>query len=267
MIRSLWTSASGMTAQQLNIDTISNNLSNVNTTGYKKVRADFEDLIYQNLRLPGTPSSINTEYPTGVQVGLGVKPASTQKLFSQGTPQRTENKLDIAIFGEGFVKVRLNDGTFAYTRNGSLKIDSNGDIVTSDGYYIEPPLRFDLDVLQNSINISENGMVSYKTGSMPPDGQAKIAGELKLYRFVNPAGLKSIGKNLLKESSASGQEFEGIPGEQGFGKVQQGFLEMSNVQIVEEMVNMIVAQRAYEFNSKAIQTSDSMLGTAVALKR
>ncbi len=267
MMRSLWTAASGMTAQQFNIDTVSNNLANVNTVGFKKGRADFEDLIYQTLRLPGTASSNNTEYPTGVQSGLGVKTAATQKIYSQGAPQKTEGKLDIAIMGEGFLKVRMNDGTFAFTRNGSLKIDSNGDLVTSEGYFLEPPIRFDLDVLQNSISISDNGLVTYKTGSMPPDGQAKMAGEIKLYRFVNPAGLKNIGMSLVKESAASGQEFEGSPDETGFGKVLQGFVEMSNVKIVEEMVNMIVAQRAYEFNSKAIQTSDSMLGTAVGLKR
>ena len=267
MMRSLWSAASGMTAQQLNIDTISNNLANVNTTGFKKGRVDFEDLIYQTMRAPGTPSSINSEYPTGVQSGLGVKTGATQKMYTQGTPTKTENKLDIAIFGEGFYKVRLNDGTFGYSRNGDFKVDANGDMVTSSGYYMEPPVRFDLDVIKESVNISEEGIVSYKTASMPPDGQAKIAGEIKLYRFVNPAGLKNIGKNLVKETVASGQEFEGRAGEPGFGKLQQGFLEMSNVQIVEEMVSMIVAQRAYEFNSKAIQTTDSMLGTAVTLKR
>ncbi|MDH4130122.1 MAG: flagellar basal-body rod protein FlgG [Spirochaetota bacterium] len=266
-MRSLWTGASGMTAQQFNIDTIANNLSNVNTVGFKKGRADFEDLIYQNLRLAGTPSSVNTEYPTGVQVGLGIKTAATQKMYTQGTPQKTENKLDIAVMGEGFFKVRLNDGSFAYTRNGSFKVDANGDLVTSDGYYLEPPIRFDLDVLKDSISISEEGFVTFKTGTMPPDGQPKVAGEVKLYRFVNPTGLKNIGKNLVKETAASGQEFEGSPTSQGFGKLFQGFLEMSNVQIVEEMVSMIVAQRAYEFNSKAIQTSDSMLKTAVELKR
>lgn len=267
MMRSLWSAASGMTAQQFNIDTISNNLANVNTNGFKKGRANFEDLIYQTMRHPGTPSSINTEYPTGIQVGLGIKTAGTQKMYTQGTPQKTENKLDLAIIGEGFFKVRLNDGKFAFTRNGSFKVDANGDLVTSDGYYVEPPIRFDLDVLHDSISISEEGMVSYKTGMMPPDGQPKIAGEIQLYRFVNPTGLKNIGKNLVKESAASGQEFEGPANSQGFGKLYQGFLEMSNVQIVEEMVGMIVAQRAYEFNSKAIQTSDSMLGTAVGLKR
>ncbi len=267
MMRSLWTAASGMTAQQFNIDTVANNLSNVNTVGFKKARADFEDLIYQTLRLPGTSSSINTEYPTGVQAGLGVKTASTQKMYTQGTPQKTENKLDLTIMGEGFFKVRLSDGTFAFTRNGSFKIDANGDLVTSEGYFLEPPIRFDLDVLQNSISISETGQVSYKTGVMPPDGQPKVAGSIKLYRFVNPTGLKNIGKNLVKETTASGQEFEGSASSKGFGKLLQGFVEMSNVQIVEEMVNMIVAQRAYEFNSKAIQTSDSMLSTAVGLKR
>lgn len=267
MMRSLWTAATGMTAQQFNIDTVSNNLANVNTTGFKKARADFEDLIYQNLRLPGTSSSVSTEYPTGVQSGLGVKTAATQKMYSQGSLQESKNKLDIAIEGEGFLKVRLSDGTYGYTRDGSFKIDSNGDIVTSNGYFLEPPIRLDLDVLQESININEEGVVTYRTGSMPPDALDIEAGQIKLYRFVNPAGLKNIGKNLVKESAASGQEFEGIAGEPGFGKTRQGFIEMSNVKIVEEMVNMIVAQRAYEFNSKAIQTSDSMLGTAVGLKR
>jgi len=267
MMRSLWTAASGMTAQQFNIDTVSNNLSNVNTVGFKKGRADFEDLIYQTLRVPGTPSSFNTEHPTGIQSGLGVKVGATQKMYSQGELQLTKNKTDLAIIGEGFLKVRLNDQSVAYTRTGTLLVDANGDLTTSDGYFMEPPIRFDLDVIKDSIKISEEGRVTYKTASMPPDGQPKEAGTIMLYRFVNPGGLTNIGMNLVKQSAASGQEFEGTPNSEGFGKLYQGYVERSNVKIAEEMVNMIIAQRAYEFNSKAIQTSDSMLATAVGLKR
>ena len=267
MIQSLWTGATGMHAQQFNIDTISNNLSNVNTFGFKKTRTQFQDLIYQTLRLPGTPSMIDTQYPTGIQSGSGVQVSATQKSYSQGTPKHTKNPLDIAISGEGFLKVRLHDGSFAYTRNGSLQIDSNGDLVTSDGYFLEPPIRFDLNLIKKSISINEQGTVSYKTSDMPINSEPITAGNIKLYRFVNPVGLSNIGKNLLKQTSASGQEFQGDPNTQGFGKILHGFVETSNVQIVQEMVNMIVAQRAYEFNSKVIQTSDSMLATAVTLKR
>ncbi len=264
MMRSLWTAASGMVGQQFNIDTISNNLSNVNTTGFKKQRAEFEDLLYQTQLLAGTPATEVTEVPTGIQVGHGVKVAATQKMFEQGSLQSTENKLDLAMEGEGFFKIQLYDGSMSYTRDGSFKVDSNRQVVTSNGYLLEPPLVLPENFIMNSLTISQDGRVSVKVvGTEDP----VEVGQLEVYRFVNPAGLRSIGGNLFKTTPASGEEIAGQPGIDGMAKVHQGFLEMSNVKVVEEMVNMIVAQRAYEVNSKAIQTSDSMLGTAIALKR
>lgn len=264
MVRSLWTGASGMISQQFNIDTIAHNLSNVNTTGYKRTRADFEDLLYQNLRMAGTPSTSISNYPTGIHVGLGVKPAATQKIFEQGSLQNTGNKLDLAIEGEGFFKVRLYDGSEAYTRDGAWKIDSNGQIVNHSGYRLEPEIIFPEGFLFDSISISKDGIVTCKVA-----GSDEIieVGQIMMYRFVNPAGLTSIGGNLYKISEATGPEIEGRPAFDGMGKIHQGFIEMSNVKVVEEIVNMIVAQRAYDFNSKTIQTSDAMLGTAVNLKR
>lgn len=265
MMRSLWTAASGMHAQQFNIDTISNNLSNVNTIGFKKGRADFEDLIYQKLRLAGTPSSLETQVPTGIQVGHGVKVAATQKMYSQGSPQHTGNKLDLCIAGEGFFRIQLPDGTFAYTRDGAFKIDSNGQVVTHSGYRLQPPIIFPTNFMAESITISQDGRVTCKVGGSDTD--IPVGRGVELYRFVNPAGLKNVGENLVKESPASGPAIAGQPDVRGMGKLLQGYVEMSNVKVVEEMVNMIVAQRAYEMNSKAIQTSDSMLGTANSLKR
>lgn len=264
MMRSLWTAASGMTGQQFNIDTISHNLSNVNTTGYKKTRADFEDLLYQNLRMAGTPSTSISNYPTGIHVGLGVKPAATQKIFVQGSLQNTNNNKDLAIEGEGFFKVILYDGSEAYTRDGTWKVDSNGQMVNSNGYKMEPEIIFPEGFLHDSISISKDGVVTCKTGAS--DDIIEV-GTIELNRFVNPAGLTSIGGNLYKVSEASGDPISGQPAFNGMGKLHQGFIEMSNVQVVEEMVNMIVAQRAYDLNSKAIITTDAMLATAVNLKR
>jgi len=264
MMRSLWTAASGMTGQQFNIDTISHNLSNVNTTGYKKTRADFEDLLYQNMRMAGTPSTSISNYPTGIHVGLGVKTAATQKMFEQGSLQNTNNQKDLAIEGEGFFKVGLYDGSEAYTRDGAWKIDSNGQMVNHSGYKMSPEIIFPEGFLSDSIAISKDGLVTCKVGGS--DDIVEV-GQIQLYRFVNPAGLTSIGGNLFKISEASGNEIEGRPAFEGMGKLHQGFIEMSNVKVVEEMVNMIVAQRAYDLNSKAIQTSDNMLATAVNLKR
>ncbi len=264
MMRSLWTASTGMIAQQFHIDTIANNLSNVNTTGFKKNRADFEDLLYHTVLMAGTPATANSEVPTGIQVGHGVKTAATQKMFSQGSLQNTENKLDLAITGEGFFKIRLFDGTPAYTRDGSFKVDSRGQILNSNGYLLDPPLTLPEGTLHNEITISQEGRVTVKVGGS--DTPVEI-GQISTYRFVNPAGLQSIGGNLFKITQASGEEVPGQPGYNGYGTLQQGFLEMSNVKVVEEMVNMIVAQRAYETNSKAIQTSDSMLNTAINLKR
>ncbi len=264
MMRSLWTAASGMVGQQFNIDTISNNLSNVNTTGFKKQRAEFEDLLYQTVLMAGTPATEITEVPTGIQVGHGVKVAATQKMFEQGSLQSTENKTDLAMEGEGFFKIQLYDGTMGYTRDGSFKIDSNRQVVTSNGYLMEPPLVLPENFQMDTLAISQTGKVTVKV--VGEDDPVEV-GQLEIYRFVNPAGLRSIGQNLFKTTPASGEEIAGQPGLDGMAKVHQGFLEMSNVKVVEEMVNMIVAQRAYEVNSKAIQTSDSMLGTAIGLKR
>lgn len=264
MMRSLWTAASGMVGQQFNIDTISNNLSNVNTTGFKKQRAEFEDLLYQTILMAGTPATEITEVPTGIQVGHGVKVAATQKLFEQGSLQATDNKLDLAMEGEGFFKIQLYDGSMAYTRDGSFKIDSNRQVLTSNGYMLEPQIILPENFIMETLSISQDGRVTVKVvGEEDPIDM----GQLEIYRFVNPAGLRSIGQNLFKITPASGDEIPGQPGMDGMAKVHQGFLEMSNVKVVEEMVNMIVAQRAYEVNSKAIQTSDSMLGTAIGLKR
>jgi flagellar basal-body rod protein FlgG len=264
MMRSLWTAASGMIGQQFNIDTISNNLSNVNTTGFKKQRAEFEDLLYQTVLYAGTPATEITEIPTGIQVGHGVKVAATQKMFEQGSLQSTENKLDIALEGEGFFKILLYDGTSAYTRDGSFKIDSNRQVVTSNGYLLEPPIVLPENFIMNTLSISQDGRVTVKI--VGEDDPIEVA-QMEIYRFVNPAGLSSIGGNLFKTTPASGEEIPGQPAIEGMAKLHQGFLEMSNVKVVEEMVNMIVAQRAYEINSKAIQTSDSMLNTAIGLKR
>ena len=264
MMRSLWTAASGMTGQQFNIDTISNNLANVNTTGFKQMRADFEDLLYQTQKLAGTPATEDTVVPTGVQVGHGVKPGATQEIFTQGALQSTGNPADLAIEGEGFFRVVQFDGTYGYTRDGSFKIDSNGQLVTSDGYKLSPEVILPEGFINDSLAISQDGRITVKVAGS--DDPIEV-GQLEIYRFVNPAGLEAIGQNLLKVTNATGRPDPGRPGFDGMGKVQQRFLEMSNVSVVKEMVNMIVAQRAYELNSRAIQTSDSMLATATSLKR
>jgi flagellar basal-body rod protein FlgG len=264
MMRSLWTAAAGMIGEQFHIDTIANNLANVNTTGFKKSRAEFEDLLYQTVRLAGTPSSEISQYPTGIQVGLGVRPASTQKFYTQGSLQNTGNKLDLAIEGEGFFSVTLPDGTQAFTRDGTLKIDSNKELVTSQGYRLTPPVVLPDDFDVGSLTISKDGLVTVRAEGSDDNEEV---GRISLYRFINPAGLTNVGENYVKESPASGTAVEGVPSLAGYGKIHQSFLEMSNVNAVQEMVDMIVAQRAYEFNSRSIQASDSMLGTANSLKR
>ena len=264
MMRSLYTAASGMTGQQYNIDTISNNLSNVNTTGFKQNRVDFEDLLYQTTRTAGTPATELTVTPVGVQVGHGVKVAATQKMYTQGALQNTGNISDLAIEGEGFMRVMLIDGTYGYTRDGSLKIDSNGQLVTSQGYRLMPDVVLPEGFVRESLTISQDGRITVKIAGNDDPIQV---GQMQLFRFVNPAGLNAIGENLLKVTNASGDPIGGRPGFDGMGSVQHKFLEMSNVSVVQEMVNMIVAQRAYELNSKAIQTSDSMLQIANNLKR
>jgi flagellar basal-body rod protein FlgG len=264
MMRSLWTAASGMTGQQFNIDTIANNLANVNTTGFKQNRPDFEDLLYQTLRVAGTPATEFTLVPTGIQVGHGVRPAATQKIFTQGALQATGNVSDLAIEGEGFFRVLLYDGNYGYTRDGSFKIDSNAQIVNSNGYRLMPEIILPEGFLRESLTISQDGRATVKIAGI--DDPIEV-GQIEIYRFINPSGLQAVGENLFKVTNATGEVIPGRPGFDGMGKTIQKFLEMSNVSVIQEMVNMIVAQRAYETNSKAIQTSDSMLATANSLKR
>jgi len=262
MIRSLWSASTGMQAQTLNIDVISNNLANVGTSGFKKSRADFQDLLYQTLRSPGVSSSADTQVPTGIQVGHGVRPSATQKMFTQGEFSNTQNELDLAIEGGGFFQVIQPSGETGYTRAGTFKLDSEGRMVTSDGFPLEPEVTIPADTV--SISIGTDGTVSVLLAG---DNQPAEIGNIDLAQFINPAGLKSIGRNLYVPTAASGDASTGVPGELGFGTLAQGYLELSNVSVVDEMVNMIVAQRAYETNSKTIQTSDQMLETATNLKR
>jgi flagellar basal-body rod protein FlgG len=266
MVRSLWTGASGMIGQQANIDTISNNLANVNTSGYKKVRADFEDLLYQTVKVAGTPATEDTVTPVGVQMGHGVKLAASQRIFNQGSLQQTDNVSDIAIDGEGFFRIQMYDGSYAYTRDGAFKIDSDGRLVTSNGYWVLPDIVMPENFLPLTVNVTHTGEVSVR---VPVDGEEREmpVGQIELYRFPNPVGLTSVGENLYKVTEASGGAIPGRPGYEGMGKTIHKMLEMSNVSIVSEMVGLIVAQRAYEFNSRTIQTSDNMLGTATSLKR
>ncbi|GHV41073.1 flagellar basal body rod protein FlgG [Spirochaetia bacterium] len=266
MVRSLWTGASGMIGQQANIDTISNNLANVNTTGYKMMRADFEDLLYQTVKTAGTPATEDTVVPVGIQMGHGVKIADTQRIFSQGAPQATDVPTDVAIVGEGFFRIQTYDGSWAYTRNGSFKVDSDGRMVTSQGYWLLPDIIMPENFLPESIAISKDGRVTVKVPTIDKDNPIDV-GQIDLYRFPNPVGLTAVGENLFKVSGASGEPIAGRPGYEGMGQLEHKFLEMSNVSVVKAMVDLIVAQRAYEFNSKTIQTSDNMLGTATALKR
>jgi flagellar basal-body rod protein FlgG len=263
MMRSLWSAASGMRAQQLRMDNISHNLANVSTTGYKKSRVDFQDLLYQTLISPGTPVALGTRIPTGMQVGVGTKPVAIQKIYKMGSLYETGNPLDIAITGDGFFQILLPDGSTGYTRDGSFKMDADGKIVTSDGYILQPEIVIPTDAID--ISITPDGSVFVMlAGEIEPTEVGKI----ETVKFVNPAGLSAaMGKNILKETAASGTPFPGIPGTIGLGELAQGFLEMSNVQVVDEMVNMIVTQRAYEFNATAVRTSDQMLREAIGLKR
>jgi flagellar basal-body rod protein FlgG len=251
-----------MIAQQLNIDVISNNLSNVNTTGFKKSRVDFQDLLYQTMRAAGTPIIQGAQIPTGIQIGHGVRSAATQKIYTPGDFKQTDAPFDMLIEGDGFFQVLLPDGNVAYTRDGAFKKDGQGKIVTSDGFSLEPELIIPDDA--TDISIGTDGTVSVlRAGSQDPE----LIGQIELAHFINPAGLSSTGRNLLLTTAASGPAVTGTPGLDGFGTIAQGYLEMSNVQVVEEMVDMIVAQRAYEVSSKAIQTSDEMLQIANNLRR
>lgn len=262
MLRSLYSATSGMLAQQTHIDTTSNNIANVNTTGFKKSRADFNDLFYQAMQYAGTNTSNTTLSPDGMEVGLGVCPSAITKMFSQGSPKETENNLDVAITGKGFFQVQLPDGTTAYTRSGNFKLDEQGNLVTSEGYLLIPQITLPEDTTQ--VNIGVDGTVSVTQGLQTT---SNVIGQITLANFVNPAGLHSMGDNLFSITNASGDAIVGNPDSQGLGKLRQGFLELSNVRLVEEMTDLITAQRAYEANSKSIQTADAMLQTVNSLKR
>ena len=262
MIRALFTAATGMIGQQVNVDTIANNLANVNTTGFKKSRVHFQDLIYETLKPAGTETTGGNFIPEGVQIGHGSRPSSIAKIFTTGNYIETGNALDIVIEGDGFFEILLPDGTVAYTRDGSFKMDANGQIVTADGYLLQPAITVPQDYQQ--IIIGSDGVVSALVAGDDPQN----LGTIQLTRFINPAGLDArLGRNLLLETPASGQAIQGQPGQDGFGAVEQGFLENSNVQVVEEILNLIIAQRAYEANSRVITSSDEMLQTANQLKR
>lgn len=262
MMRSLFSAASGMHAETLNMDVIANNLANINTAGFKKSRAEFQDLIYQTLREPGARSTIATEIPTGMQVGLGVKPAAVNRIFSQGSFKHTGSPLDWVIEGDGFFQVTTPDGTIAYTRNGNFNRDSTGRIVTHDGYPLEPTITIPADAI--SVTVGSDGTVSVLR---PGETTATEVGSIQLAKFINPAGLKSLGKNLFLNTTSSGDPIQGTPGLEGMGTLAQGFQELSNVDIVEELVGMIVAQRSYETSSKAIRAADQMLKNAIQLGR
>lgn len=254
MIRALWTAATGMETQQLNMDVIANNLANVNTSGFKKSRADFQELMYQSIRTPGSSTSADTESPTGIQVGLGSRAAAVQKLFTVGDFQATGNELDIGIEGAGFFQIQLPTGDSAYTRAGTFKKDGTGRLVSSEGYPVLPEIVIPENA--STISIGEDGTVEV---TLDNDTTPTQLGSLELITFANASGLKSMGRNLYLETTASGTATTAIPGENGAGTISQGFLEGSNVNIMEEMVQMIAGQRAYEINSKAIQTANEML--------
>ena len=254
MIRSLWIAKTGLEAQQTQMDVISNNLANVSTTGFKKSRAVFEDLLYQNVRQPGAQSSQQTQLPSGLQIGTGVRVVATERIHTQGNPQSTGNSRDLMVNGSGFFQVLLPDGTTAYTRDGSFQTDSNGQMVTSEGYVIQPAITVPSNAL--TLTVARDGTVSV---TLPNTNGSTQIGSLQVTTFVNPAGLESKGENLYVETGASGAAQTNTPGTNGAGYIMQGYIETSNVNVAEEMVNMIQTQRAYEINSKAITTSDQML--------
>lgn len=262
MMRALWSAASGMVAQQLNVDTIANNLANVNTAGFKRERVDFQDLMYQTMSTAGTPIAQGVQLPTGIHVGLGTRAAATTKIFSQGTFQETGNALDLVIEGDGFFQITTPSGETAYTRAGAFKLDSGGNIVTPDGYPLEPAITIPANA--STVSVGADGTVAVTlAGQTAP----QTIGQITVARFANPAGLRSMGHSLYAVTAATGNADVGTPGQDGRGQIAQGVLELSNVQVVEEMVNMITAQRAYEANSQAIKVADDMLQTANNTRR
>jgi len=262
MMRALWSAAAGMNVQQLNMDTISNNLANVNTTGFKKARAEFQDLLYQTVNLAGTGSSASSSLPSGIQIGHGAKLQSMVRQYSTGNLRQTGNRFDLAIEGDGFFRVTQPDGSLAYTRDGAFTTDQNGALVNAAGSLLEPQITIPQDAL--SVTVAPDGTVSV---TQPNQTQPQQVGQITLSHFINPTGLNQLGRNLLQPTQASGDAIDGVPGTDGLGTLNQGSLEVSNVDVAEEMVNMIIGQRAYEANSKTIQTVDTMLGLVANLKR
>jgi len=262
MIRALRTAALGMSGQKLKLDSISNNLANVNTTGYKKNSVAFQDLMYESIQSGDIDRRNNVEKPGEIQIGMGTKPVSSYKSFTQGDVKQTGNALDVAIQGDGFLQVERGDGSTAYTRAGNLRMDASGNLVTSSGLQVYPNINIPSN--SESISISKDGVVSVKYKG---ETQPEEIGQIELASFMNPGGLKSIGGNLYESTEASGDPSFGIPGEEGYGQIYQGYLEKSNVKTVKEMTEMIVAQRSYEINSKAVKTADEILAMTNNLKR
>jgi flagellar basal-body rod protein FlgG len=262
MIRAMRTAATGMKSQQLNVDNIAHNLANVNTPGFKKARVEFQDLFYQRTKVAGTPTARGQDSPASLEIGYGTNPVATQRMFSQGELVQSSNPFDLAIKGDGFFRILLPQGGDAYTRDGTFRISGEGRMMTADGYLLEP----EITIPENStaVTVSEDGVVAALTGdSTTPE----VVGQIELVRFVNPAGLQAMGQNLYVETPASGTAAPGMPGTDGVGRLVQGYLEVSNVDIVEEMIALIAAQRAYEINSKAIRTSEDMMSMANNLSR
>ena len=260
MIRSLWIARTGMDAHQTQLDVITNNLANVSTNGFKRARAVFEDLLYQTMRQPGALNTQQNTIPSGLQIGTGVRPVATQRIQTQGNLQQTSNSLDVAVQGEGFFQIQMPDGTLAYTRDGAFQKDSQGQIVTANGYPVSPALTIPSNAI--SITIGTDGVVTVLQSSSPTPVQV---GQIQLASFVNSGGLQSMGQNLFLETASSGTATPNTPGTNGVGLLNQGYVETSNVNVVEELVNMITTQRAYEINSRSIQTSDQMLARLTQL--
>jgi flagellar basal-body rod protein FlgG len=262
MIRALYTAASGMDAQQTNIDNVAHNLANVNTTGFKKSRVEFEDMVYQQVKAPGTPNTSSTESPIGLEIGLGTRAVATARDFASGNLETTNGPLDMAIEGAGFFQVTMPDGTIAYTRAGAFHLNQEGQVVTAEGYPLEPGVTIPKDA--TSISISKQGVVSVSIAGQAAPQQV---GTIQLATFQNAAGLEALGSNFFKVTTASGEPTNSTPGTEGLGTIAQGFLEQSNVSIVEEMINMILGQRAYEANSKVVHTADEMMQDVNQLAR
>ena len=262
MIRAMRTAASGMYAQKLNVDNIANNLANVSTTGFKKAKLEFQDVLYEVMRMAGATTTLGFEVPVELQIGYGAKAVASQRIFSQGTLVNTGNPLDLAIDGDGFFMVEMPDGTIGFTRDGSFKLSRDGDMVTSEGYLLTAGISIPAEA--KTISIGVDGTVSIVNAG---ETEATEIGQLTIAKFLNPAGLSAMGRNLYEQTTASGDYIEGVAGLDGLGLIRSGYLEMSNVETVEEMVNLIIAQRSYEINSKAIQTAEDMMQIANNLKR